>query len=136
MDNQYQQSWQQPYLSNTQPTQPMSANGQGPISQSHQFPDPQTQAATYTSNSTTTTQQQTATTTSNHLNNAYIPAYQQPVSPNPQYTGQPQNLLYQQQAVSQCPQETTVSGDPTTASISAATGAATISAAVASYLVT
>jgi hypothetical protein len=108
MDNQYQQqSWQQPYLPNTQPTHPMSANGQGPISQSHQClgSGPQMQTATYTSNSTTTTQQQTTTTTPNHLNNACIPAYQQPVSPNPQYTGQPQNLLYQQQVVTQRPQE-------------------------------
>jgi hypothetical protein len=86
----------------------MSANGQGPIPQSHQYTGsgPQTQAATYTSNFTTTTQQQTTTTTSNHMNNAYIPAYQQPVSPNLQYTGQPQNLLYQQQAVFQWPHGT------------------------------
>jgi hypothetical protein len=108
MNNQYQhQSWQQPYLPNTQPTQPISATGQGPIPQSHQYPGsgPQTQAATYTSNSTTTTQQQTTTTSSNLLNNVYIPAYQQSVSPNPQYPDQSQNLVYQQQVVSQWPNE-------------------------------
>jgi hypothetical protein len=84
----------------------MSANGEGLMSQSHQYPGSPTQAATYTSNFATTTQQQTTMTTSNQFNNTYIPAYQQNVSSNPQYLGQAQNLLYQQQAVPQWPQKT------------------------------
>jgi hypothetical protein len=107
MDNQYQQqSWQQPYPPNTQPTQPMSPTGQSSTVQSHKFYAPQTQGATYASSTSTTTQQQTTTTTSNQRNNTYMPAYQQTVSPNPQYPGQPQELLYQQQAVSHWPHET------------------------------
>jgi hypothetical protein len=84
----------------------MSANGEGLMSQSHQYPGSPTQAATYTSNFATTTQQQTTMTTSNQFNNTYIPTYQQNVSSNPQYLGQAQNLLYQQQAVPQWPQKT------------------------------